>query len=355
MDVKQNEAVPPRYGIFILKENLVDMKDIVVISDDEDTDENETVGQKLGNKEPIEISNFDWDKPIPADKPLNPNAGRNAATIHLPILSDVKKEVLSQASKEIESIFGEADEELLESVLNINPYIYKTLNNNNINTAGKKLCDGDEIEVPEETNKSNIETPPLNQSHPPIVENQIFEAEDYDENFAMSQAVLQEMKEEMADDSTDLSYSENERQNEDEQIAEEENEYLEISNFKKEIATQMNEDEIILIEDDDDELFSKFTDWSSKLLSQNVMSQVYPLEDEELSPGENQDLQVVDDSKSDTNEDDIPNRSFLNGERSSTPNFDASGDTTTFSGNMRMSEVLRYTNNKFLQLTLSHQ
>lgn len=306
------------------------MKDIVVISDDEETDENETVGQKFGNKAPTEISNFDWDKPMLADKPLNPNAdGKASGTIHLPILSEMKKEILSQASKEIESIFGEPDEELLESVLNINPYIYKTLNNNNLNTAGKKLCDGDEIEVPEETHKSNIETPRLNQSRSPIVEIIIFEAEDYDENIAMSQAVLQEMKEEMADESTDLSYSENERQNEDEQIAEEENEYLELCNFKKEIATQMNEDEILLIEDDDDDLFSKFTDWSSKLLSQNVMSQVYPLEDEELSAGEIEDLQVVDNSKSDTNEDDIPIRSSLNGERSTTPNFDASGDTTT--------------------------
>lgn len=329
VDVKQNEAVPPRFGIFILKENLVNMKDIVVISDDEDTDENEPVGK--------EVSNIDGVKPIPVDKPLSPNADeRSSGTIHLPILPDVKKEILSQASKEIENIFGEPDEELLESVLNINPYIYKTLNNNNLNTAGKKLCDGDHIEVPEETNKSNIEPPRSKQTNSPIVEKIIFEVEDYDENFAMSQAVLQEMKEEMADESADLSYSENEQQNEDEQIAEEENEYLELSNFKTEIATQMNEDEIILIEDDDDELFSKFTDWSSKLLSQNVMSQVYPLEDEALSTGENQYLQVVENSKSKTNEDDIPNRPFLNGERSSTPNFDASEYTTSLPGRIRV-------------------
>lgn len=278
--------------------------------------------------------NIDRDRLSLADYPLHINAEEKpSGSIHLPILPKVKKEILSQASKEIENIFGEPDKELLESVLNINPYIYQQLNNNNLITAGRKLCDGEKIDVPEEINVPDNQLLLSKHNKPPIIKEISFNDEEYDDNFAMSQDILREMKEEMADEHVDLSDRENEQEGEDE------SEYQALCNFKTEIATQINEDEIILIEDDDDDLFCKFTDWSSKLLSQNVISQVYPLEDEELQSQntkiyekqEKQALQFCAESMSDDIEDDITNGLFHRGKKATSPHVDNSERKTTFS------------------------
>lgn len=304
-----------------MKENRVNIEDIIIITDDEDEEENDLLVHDFGNEKPIDNLNIDRDRPSPANKPLSLKADEKpSGSIHLPILPEVKQELLSQASKEIENIFGEPDAELLESVLNINPYIYKQLNNNNLNTAGKKLCDGEKIEVPEEINMPENKLLLSKPSNLPIIEEIILDDEEYDENFAMSQAVLREMKEEMADEFIDLSDNEIEEQNEKNQLC----------NFKTEIATQHIEDEIILIEDEYDDLFSKVTDWSSKLLSQNVMSQVYPLEDEELhSPRDEMDegkqaLQFCTESRSCSIEDDHTNVPFLQETRTTAPQVDRS-------------------------------
>ncbi|XP_064547599.1 titin homolog [Drosophila montana] len=307
-----HDVVPPNYAIFQLKKTCPNEEDIVVISDDEDNDQTPTRPTEMakeGNKEDPELKNGEVsNKDNAADKsPIKPTSHRS---IHLPKLPEMKQELLSQATKEIENIFGEPDEDLLESVFQINPYVYKQLNNNNIATTGEKIRDGDVIELPEEVNQTGEDLPekeaenpvmsPPPPPPPPLSpgEDQIVIGDyqdDYDENFAMSQAVLREMKEEMAGGSADLSDADPDDLHDEEFLPP-------ASWIKSEIATQIDDDEIILIEDEDDELYSKVADWSSKLLTQNLMSQVYPLDDGKNVEGQANDPIPDDDDDSQLSE-----------------------------------------------------
>lgn len=298
--------VPPNYAIFHLKQMCPKAADIVVISDDEDINLTPLrIVPKIVNNNNMDASTLQ--KPEVSNvEGSTDECTSNATTnrpIHLPKLPEVKQELLSQATKEIENIFGEPDEELLESVFQINPYVYKQLNNN-IVPSGGKIHDGDVIELPEEVNlpklKENFQNPDMPPPQLPVASDKISEddniivddnEDDYDENFELSQAVLREMKEEMADS---LHKDCDSEQEEDFQP--------DAPWVKSEIATKIDDDEIIVIEDEDDELFSKVADWSSKLLTQNIMSQVYPLDDEEdLNDGDN-----VDNMKEDNNVEEQP-------------------------------------------------
>lgn len=309
-----HDVVPPNYAIFQLKKTCPNVEDIVVISDDEDSDKTPprpTEIAKAGSKEDPELRNEEVSNvDNAADKsPTKPTSHRS---IHLPKLPEMKQELLSQATKEIENIFGEPDEDLLESVFQINPYVYKQLNNNNIPTTGEKIHDGDVIELPEEVNKTDKDLPEKETENPagggdmppPVSpgEDQIIIGDyqdDYDENFAMSQAVLREMKEEMADGSADLSDADPDDLHDEEFLPP-------ASWIKSEIATQIDDDEIILIEDEDDELYSKVADWSSKLLTQNLMSQVYPLDD-----GKNVEEQANDPARDDDDDSQLSENIFM--------------------------------------------
>ncbi|KAM8711024.1 hypothetical protein ACLKA7_017623 [Drosophila subpalustris] len=290
-DSRQTD-VPANHAIFVLKQAHTNAEEIHYISSDEDE-----AGENAANQipQPPEVE-------VEVEQAASSSGNR---TIHLPKLPEVKKELISQQSKEIEDIFGDPDDELLESVYQINPYVYKELNNNNNNNKkiGDQICDGDVIDLHEELHNNNQ----LNNVNGNANDN-----DDYDELMAMSQAVLQEMKEEMADepgnnlsgedDVTDLDEEAptNHVNDYDEYFAmsqavlqemkaemadSDENENLNQNrNFLEplDVVTRIeDDDEIIVIEDnDDDELFNqKLADWSSKLLSQNVLSQVYPAED----------------------------------------------------------------------------
>ncbi|TDG52682.1 hypothetical protein AWZ03_000915 [Drosophila navojoa] len=278
--------------------------DIVIISDDEDSHPTPPrIVPKIVNNNKVDTSKLQNPKASNVESSTD-ECTSNATTnrpIHLPKLPEVKQELLSQATKEIENIFGEADEELLESVFQINPYVYKQLNNNNIAPSGAKIHDGDVIELPEEVNlpklKENFQNPDMPPPQLPVASDKISgdkiivddNEDDYDENFELSQAVLREMKEEMADS----------LQEDRDSDQEEEEDFQPAAPWvKSEIATKIDDDEIIVIEDEDDELFSKVADWSSKLLTQNLMSQVYPLDEaEDLNDVNNE----VDNIKDDNN------------------------------------------------------
>ncbi|XP_017958110.1 uncharacterized protein LOC108652433 [Drosophila navojoa] len=298
------DVVPPNYAIFHLKQMCPNAADIVIISDDEDSHPTPPrIVPKIVNNNKVDTSKLQNPKASNVESSTD-ECTSNATTnrpIHLPKLPEVKQELLSQATKEIENIFGEADEELLESVFQINPYVYKQLNNNNIAPSGAKIHDGDVIELPEEVNlpklKENFQNPDMPPPQLPVASDKISgdkiivddNEDDYDENFELSQAVLREMKEEMADS----------LQEDRDSDQEEEEDFQPAAPWvKSEIATKIDDDEIIVIEDEDDELFSKVADWSSKLLTQNLMSQVYPLDEaEDLNDVNNE----VDNIKDDNN------------------------------------------------------
>ncbi|KAL7731474.1 hypothetical protein ACLKA6_017291 [Drosophila palustris] len=293
-DSSRQTDVPANHAIFVLKQAQTE---IYIISDDEDGD-----GENAANQipQPPEVE-------VELEQAASSSGNR---TIHLPKLPEVKKELISQQSKEIEDIFGDPDDELLESVYQINPYVYKELNNNNNNNKkiGDQICDGDVIDLHEELHNNNE----MNNVN-------VNENDDYDELMAMSQAVLQEMKEEMADEPANNLSGEDDNTDLDEEAptnhvnanANDNGDYDEYFAMSQAVLQEMKEemadsdenenqnqnqnflepldvvtrieddDEIIVIEDsDDDELFNqKLADWSSKLLSQNVLSQVYPAED----------------------------------------------------------------------------
>lgn len=342
--------------------------DIVIISDDEEIDEtpprptgivinNNVDGPELEKLEASNVKNA-------ADKSTkSTNAYR---PIHLPKLPEVKEELLSQATKQIENIFGEPDEELLESVFQINPYVFKQLNNNNIVISGEKLHDGDELELLDEVKlpklENNVENPDMPPPQLPVKSDKISEddlvivddnEDDYDENFELSQAMLREMKDEMADAPQDLS--------DEEHFSQQEKEDFEPAAtwIKKEIATKLDDDEIILIEDEDDELYSKVADWSSKLLTQNIMSQVYPLDEEdELNDAntvEEQALQLFNDtnleSDTDNNISDLP---ILMKRRSHALRIESSEDDSP--GKYRLYTLLQNSEPIFFQpITIHHK
>ncbi|XP_034102376.1 uncharacterized protein LOC117566876 [Drosophila albomicans] len=281
VEVDEPGIVPPNYAIFIVKQMCPTAEDVIQISDDEDDDNN---GKNISKTKPanVELSNENANKD-------NENAHR---ALHLPILPEVKAEALLAATHDIENIFGEPDKELLESVLQINPYVFQKLNNKHVAAGPNNICNGDVIELNEDKTEDvdkdknieiaveaggNAEVVVEDKNEEAVVEEIVLGDEsdgDYDENFAMSQAVLQEIKEDMDFEGINLSGDDVDNRDNDN--------LLEPIKMESDISKQFDENEIVIIDDDDEvELFTKVADWSSKLLSQNVMSQIYPMDNEE--------------------------------------------------------------------------
>ncbi|EDW23893.1 GL23672 [Drosophila persimilis] len=156
----------------------------------------------------VPISDSDDDStPLPALKPVTeiPNvANDNAAStvadkqtdegnrrnLHLPKLPQVKRHKWETITENIANIFGEADESIIASVLEINPYLYNYLLKEKQAVPISRLQDGQFIEL--DGNENKPEDPPCPDSSmippcppPPSLG-------DYDKHMAMSQEVRQE-------------------------------------------------------------------------------------------------------------------------------------------------------------------
>ncbi|XP_017016615.1 uncharacterized protein [Drosophila kikkawai] len=256
--------IPRSYPIFLLRKVATEAEEVVLLSDDD--------GDTLSND-----GNLAQIKPDLGKKMSSTDQEGSCTNLHLPKIPDVKQELVSKTTEEITNIFGEADEAILGGVMDINPYLYNQLNKKSGGTASTsaKIYDGDVIELDTEPDKTVMQPPPP----PEIMEVVNVEDDEYDEQFAMSQAVLQEMKTEMAssDDEEDVLAFKN---MEDEQGLDSP-------------SSQISYDEIIIEESDDDDLYDKVADWSNKLLSQRApqaikMSQAYPQIEDSGSDQENE-------------------------------------------------------------------
>ncbi|KAH8379148.1 hypothetical protein KR009_003290 [Drosophila setifemur] len=262
------DVVPRSYPIFKLKKMVSSVEEIVLSSDDDDTRPLPPVKLSSDSKEATEFnlsksSNFDMKNE--KDSNLDEAPCCSSSNLHLPKLPELKQELVMTTTQEIRNIFGEADEAILGSVLDINPYLYNKLNNDagGIGRSGEKIHDGDSIEL--DSDADNAKMPP-----PTMPEQKKNDEEEYDERFAMSQAVLQELKAEMA-------------------FSDGEEDFLGANGMNNvdlgSPSSQLDDDDIIIISDnEDDELYDKVADWSTKLFSQKApdviqMSQVYPLDD----------------------------------------------------------------------------
>ncbi|KAH8363823.1 hypothetical protein KR200_004658 [Drosophila serrata] len=236
--------VPRNYPIFVLRKVVPTAEQIVLSSDDDDD----------GAIPDLTIIKTDT-----TDRENHPSC----SNLHLPKIPEVKQELVSKTSEEITNIFGTADEAILGSVMDLNPYIFNQLNKQSGTAAtSDKIHDGDVIELDTDTDRENMQPA----SPPKPLETVDYE---YDEQFAISQAVLEGMKAEMAFDVGEEDFLSS-------NIMDAETHWCSPS-------AQMYDDDIIIInESDDDELYDKVADWSNKLLSQKgpkdtEMSQVYPL------------------------------------------------------------------------------
>ncbi|EDW93837.1 uncharacterized protein LOC6533407 isoform X2 [Drosophila yakuba] len=274
------------HAIFTLKKKEPVVEEIVLSSDDDDTTPLPPVRSPSGNQ-PTE---FNLKQQLP-NFAIEKDTGKEEAeelpsstSLHLPKLTEVKQEIVKHTSEEIQNIFGDPNQAILDSVLELNPYLYNKLSNkaaSNVITH-KKIHDGDCIELDTDADKRSISEPQENidpaqsdmqavKGNPPPAQ-EVDDEEEYDESFAMSQAVLREMKAEMAvsDGEEDFFLQTND-----------------LGNLAEGSPSKQAYDDIVYISDsDDEELYDKVADWS-KLLSQKVvpdvieMSQTYPVEDEE--------------------------------------------------------------------------
>ncbi|KAH8256274.1 hypothetical protein KR026_012193 [Drosophila bipectinata] len=258
--------VKPEFAMFFLRKTAPVEEAVVLSSDDEDTNPLPPLKKPLSAKESTEFN---------LEKQLN-NGGGKSQNLHLPKLPEVKQELMQQTSDEITNIFGEPDEAILGGVLNINPYIYNALNAKSgaHMSTDKKMHDGDLIEL--DTISENSDMPPPAPALPaptlpapalpaPALPATALPAQnkkasdDFDERFEFSQAVLQEMKEEMA-------------------FNEGEEDFLGMNGLElgepESPSSLLGEDDIVISDDDDDFNASA---WSEKLHSQKPMSQVYPM------------------------------------------------------------------------------
>ncbi|EDV50392.1 uncharacterized protein LOC6543807 [Drosophila erecta] len=271
------------HAIFTLKKKPA-VEEIVLSSDDDDTTPLPAVRCPSGNQ-PTEfnlkqqIPNFAVKKHTDQEEEKP-----SCSSLHLPKLTEVKEEIVKHTSAEIQNIFGEANDAILDSVLGLNPYLYNKLCNKTASNAKthKKIHDGDCIELDTDGDKRSISEPQetgdhaqpdmhLDKGNPPAAQEED-EEEEYDESFAMSQAVIREMKAEMAvsDGEEDFFLQTNA-----------------LGNMAEGSLSNQGYDDIVYISDsDDEELYDKVADWS-KLLSQKVvpddieMSQTYPAENED--------------------------------------------------------------------------
>ncbi|XP_033232838.1 uncharacterized protein [Drosophila pseudoobscura] len=172
--------------------------------------------------------------------------------LHLPKLPHVKPELVKTA-RDITNIFGEADDTIIDSVLEINPYLYNHLSKDKQAVPISKLHDGQVIELAEKEDSPDGLPCPKQPDHagsismpPPFSPAPSWEKffEEYDEEKIMS--VLQEMKEELG----------------------EENFFDTNNNGSRSHGSPLssiNDDDIIVITDsDDDDLCRKVTDWSAR-------------------------------------------------------------------------------------------
>jgi len=259
------------HAIFILKKKEPVVEEIVLSSDDDDTTPLPAVRCPTGTQ-PTEfnlkqqIPNFGGKQEPGQEKEVLPSS----SNLHLPKLTEVKQEIVKHTSEEIQNIFGEPSDAILNSVLELNPYLYNKLTNKTANNeiTRKKIHDGDCIELDTDTDRRSISE--AQKAEDPSAEREVDDEEEYDESFAMSQAVIREMKAEM-------------------HVSDGEEDFLltnGMGNLPEGSPSNQAYDDIVYVSDsDDDELYDKVADWS-KLLSQKVvpdvieMSQTYPLENE---------------------------------------------------------------------------
>ncbi|KAH8270004.1 hypothetical protein KR018_002132 [Drosophila ironensis] len=237
--------------------------------------------------QPLDLSSSDDDtmplppsrKPLAPDDPVEFNLRQQLGEVapvveqptntalHLPKLPEMKQELVEQTSSAIKNIFGEANDDILGSVLQLNPYVFNKLNGTKsaVATNTLKIKDGDSIDLVSE--KSLGKQPQEEEAHEAAHEEAHEEAHDeFNEQFALSQAVLQEIKADM-----DFGSDDGEFQDEVE------------TNYNGSPSSQLGADEIIYIDSDgDDELNDKVENWSKKLLSQKPpteypMSQAFPI------------------------------------------------------------------------------
>ncbi|KAH8351645.1 hypothetical protein KR059_010376, partial [Drosophila kikkawai] len=187
--------IPRSYPIFLLRKVATEAEEVVLLSDDD--------GDTLSND-----GNLAQIKPDLGKKMSSTDQEGSCTNLHLPKIPDVKQELVSKTTEEITNIFGEADEAILGGVMDINPYLYNQLNKKSGGTTSTsaKIYDGDVIELDTEPDKTVMQPPPPPEAPPEVMEVVNVEDDEYDEQFAMSQAVLQEMKTEMAssDDEEDV-------------------------------------------------------------------------------------------------------------------------------------------------------
>ncbi|XP_017053393.1 uncharacterized protein LOC108096355 [Drosophila ficusphila] len=293
------------HAIFYLRKMAPNVAEVIISSDDDDTTPLPAVKSSSG-KLPTE---FNLNQQIPEMGNIqNEEEQPSSSGLHLPKIPVVKQEALKAATENIKTIFGEANEDILLPILDINPYLFNELNNKTVGvaTAHSKIFDGDVIELDTDVNKEqpdserqqqidsglappkqidvielemgankeNSESEKPQQAAEALPREEIGE-EELEENYAHSQAVYMEMKTEMA-------------------YGDEEEDFLN-NNGLDDVAqgspsgSAYDDDVVINISDsDDDELYDKVADWS-KLLSQNVvpdvhqLSQAYPMQEEEDS------------------------------------------------------------------------
>ncbi|XP_017140824.2 uncharacterized protein LOC108154891 isoform X2 [Drosophila miranda] len=163
---------------FSLKKGPVETGEIVTLSDSDDD------STPLPALKPVaEIPNVANDNAAStvADKQTDegsPNTACSHRNLHLPMLPQVKPEW--EKIKDIANIFGEADESIIGSVLEINPYLYNHLLKEKQAVPISRLQDGQIIEL--DGNENKPDDPPC---PPPSLG-------DYDKHMAMSQEVRQE-------------------------------------------------------------------------------------------------------------------------------------------------------------------
>ncbi|KAH8320201.1 hypothetical protein KR067_003106 [Drosophila pandora] len=251
--------VPANHAMFILRKIAPLEEAVVLSSDDDDTNPLPPLKTPLGAKDPIE---FNLEKQLNGSGNIQDKIKKDVpapcANLHLPKLPEVKQELMKQTSEEITNIFGEPNEAILGGVLNINPYIYNTLSAQSgasMSTA-KKMHDGDSIELDSVEENGEMLPPAV-----PAQKNKAHE--EFDERFEFSQAVLQEIKDEM-------------------DFCDGEEDFLETNGLDygdpESPSSQLGEGEIILSDDEDYDVSS----WSDKLHSQKPaddfpMSQAYPM------------------------------------------------------------------------------
>ncbi|XP_033159483.1 helicase SEN1 [Drosophila mauritiana] len=260
------------HAVFILKKKEPAVEEIVLSSDEDDTTplpavRSPTVNQPTEFNLKQQIPNFGGKQEPGQEKEVLPSS----SNLHLPKLTEVKQEIVKHTSEEIQNIFGEPSDAILNSVLELNPYLYNKLTNKTASNeiARKKIHDGDCIELDTDPDKRSISEAQENEE--PSADQEIDDEEEYDESFAMSQAVIREMKAEM-------------------HVSDGEEDFLltnGMGNLAEGSPSNQAYDDIVYISDsDDEELYDKVADWS-KLLSQKVvpdvmeMSQTYPVENEQ--------------------------------------------------------------------------